>query len=88
MLCTCGLFDSFTAKSQEALYIFRNDEELLTPFFYSDIDSITYSAYDEAGKVHSSICNASRPYAGQHLPDSLSCNRQHHVRTAGNDLPA
>ena len=52
MLCTCGLFDSFTAKSQEALYIFRNDEELLTPFFYSDIDSITYSAYDEAGKVH------------------------------------
>ncbi|WP_337475373.1 leucine-rich repeat domain-containing protein [Parabacteroides johnsonii] len=66
MLCTCGLFDSFTAKSQEALYIFRNDEELLTPFFYSDIDSITYSAYDEAGKVHNE-------YVTQvvHTPDSI-----------------
>ncbi|MDC7150664.1 hypothetical protein [Parabacteroides johnsonii] len=66
MLCTCGLFDSFTVKSQEALYIFRNDEQLLTPFFYSDIDSITYSAYDEAGKVHNE-------YVTQvvHTPDSI-----------------
>lgn len=66
ILCTCGLIDSFTVKSQEALYIFRNDEQLLSAFFYSEIDSITYSVYDEAGTVHNE-------YVTQivHTPDSI-----------------
>lgn len=66
ILCICGLLDSFTVKSQEALYIFRNDEQLLSAFFYSEIDSITYSVYDEAGVIHNE-------YVAQvvHTPDSV-----------------
>lgn len=66
IICLCSLFDSFSLKAQEAIYIFRNDEQLLSAFFYSEIDSITYSAYDEAGVVHNE-------YVAQvvHTPDSV-----------------
>ena len=42
-------FNVSLSFSQESLYIYRNDEQMMSAFFYSDIDSITYSMYDEEG---------------------------------------
>lgn len=52
IVCICGMFNVLPSNAQDALYIFRNDSQLLNAFFYSEIDSITYSVYDEWGREY------------------------------------